>query len=172
MIGVDAAPAMLAVCRRRFPGMAWLERDMRNLGLGRRFDAIIAWNSFFHLAEEGQRALFPIFTRHIASGGLLLFTADPAAGITVGEIYGRKLFHASLAGGEYRRLLTAQGFEVLLHRIEDPQCGYHTVWLARYAATEAAIAGLAVTTRASELPNEFANSHDLDTLLAQRDHAV
>src|SRR3569623_619701 len=34
--GIDAAPAMLVLCRERFPGMTWLEGDMRILALGHR----------------------------------------------------------------------------------------------------------------------------------------
>ena len=129
--GVDAAPAMLALCRERFPDMSWQEHDMRALDFARRFDAIIAWDSFFHLTANDQRGMFPIFMQHIAPHGLLLFTSGPAAGIAMGEIYGHPLFHASLDAEEYGRLLKSHGFEVLLHRVEDPHCGRHTVWLAQ-----------------------------------------
>jgi hypothetical protein len=46
-------------------------------------------------------------------------------------MYGHPLFHASLDADEYDSLLQAHGFEVLLHRVEDPDCGDHTVWLAQ-----------------------------------------
>src|SRR5687767_2175830 len=38
--GVDAAPAMIALCRKRFPDASWIEADMRTLSLGRPYDAI------------------------------------------------------------------------------------------------------------------------------------
>ena len=129
--GVDAAPAMLAMSRERFPAMTWLQHDMRSLDLGRRFAAIVAWDSFFHLTADDQRGMFPVFEQHIAPRGLLLFTSGPGAGVAIGEIYGHELFHASLHAGEYERLLSAHGFDVLLHRVEDPRCGNHTVWLAQ-----------------------------------------
>src|SRR5687768_9985663 len=125
--GVDVAPAMTAIARERFPATTWLERDMRSLDLGRTFDAIVAWDSFFHLTADDQRRMFPVFERHVAPCGLLLFTSGPKAGIAIGSIYGRELFHASLDVAEYERLLSAHGFEVLMHRAEDPDCGGHTV---------------------------------------------
>jgi hypothetical protein len=106
---------------------------MRGLDLGRRFDALIAWDSFFHLEHDDQRAMFAVFARHAAPGALLLFTSGPRAGVAMGEIHGHALYHASLDAAEYRTLLSAQGFEVLLHRVEDPDCGGHTVWLAQTA---------------------------------------
>jgi SAM-dependent methyltransferase len=129
--GVDAAPAMIALCRQRFPESTWIEADMRTLALGCRFDAIIAWDSFFHLDQDEQRAMFPIFQRHVAPGGLLLFTSGPEAGAAVGIMYGEELFHASLAPDEYRLLLARSGFRVQWYRPEDPDCGKHTIWLAQ-----------------------------------------
>jgi hypothetical protein len=124
---------MIALCRSRFPSVEWIECDMRRLALGREFDALIAWDSFFHLPKDAQRGMFPIFRRHIASRGLLLFTSGPADGEAIGALCGEALYHASLNSGEYRQLLKENAFEVLLHRPEDPDCGGHTVWLAQSA---------------------------------------
>lgn len=132
--GVDAAPAMVALCRERFPDRTWLVADMRTLALGRRFDAIIAWDSFFHLTRADQRAMFPVFGDHAAPGAALLFTSGPAAGEAIGDLFGAPLFHASLDAEEYRALLDENGFNVAVHRVEDPECGGHTVWLAERRA--------------------------------------
>ncbi len=131
--GVDAAAAMIAMCRNRYPQHTWIEADMRALDLRRRFDAVIAWDSFFHLPAGEQRAMFPVFAQHAAPGAPLLFTSGPQAGVAMGEIYGHPLYHASLDTAEYEALLDANGFKVLLHRVEDPDCGRHTVWLAQRA---------------------------------------
>lgn len=131
--GVDGADAMVRICANKFPQMDWIVADMRALDLGQRFDAIIAWDSFFHLEADAQRAMFPIFAQHIAPRGLLLYTSGPSHGEAIGEIYGRSLYHASLAADEYRSLLSANGFTVLVHTENDPQCGGHTVWLAQAA---------------------------------------
>jgi SAM-dependent methyltransferase len=129
--GVDAAPAMIDLCKMRFPAMTWSVGDMRNLALGKRFDAIVAWDSFFHLTGEAQRGMFPIFRNHIAPRGVLLFTSGVDDGVAIGELYGQPLYHASLAVDEYRCLLGRNGFEVVQHVVEDPACGGHTVWLAQ-----------------------------------------
>jgi hypothetical protein len=41
------------------------------------------------------------------------------------------LFPASLDGAEYRLLLHDNGFDVVSHVVEDPDCGQHTIWFAR-----------------------------------------
>lgn len=129
--GVDGAESMIALCRQAFPSGDWRLADMRGLDLRQRFNGLLAWDSFFHLAPDDQRAMFPTFRRHAAPGAVLLFTSGPKAGEALGAFEGETLYHASLDPTEYRQLLEQEGFEVVAHRAEDPECGMHTVWLAQ-----------------------------------------
>jgi hypothetical protein len=104
---------------------------MRSLALGRTFDALLAWHSFFHLTPDEQRAMFPVFAAHAANGAMLMFTSGPAEGVAMGTFEGEPLYHASLDPEEYRRLLRENGFAVVDHVADDPDCGGATIWLAR-----------------------------------------
>ncbi len=129
--GVDGSSNMLAMCIRRFPEMEWIRGDMRTISLKRKFDAIIAWDSFFHLSHKDQRDMFQIFHDHINVGGVLVFTSGPEYGEVYSNMEGHEFYHASLDAQEYIELLNKYGFEVLIHKIEDPDCGEHTVWVAK-----------------------------------------
>ncbi len=129
--GVDSSPEMIALCRARFPAGDWHIADMRGLALNRTFNGLLAWDSFFHLSPEHQRAMFPIFRAHAAPGAALMFTSGPSNGVAMGTYAGEPLYHASLAPTEYRALLRANGFAVKDHVIEDPTCGHRTIWLAQ-----------------------------------------
>lgn len=129
--GVDAAPALLDLCRARFPAERWHLADMRDIALGESFDGILAWDSFFHLDHADQRAMFSVLARHAAPQAVLMFTSGPAEGTAMGEFQGEPLFHASLGPAEYRARLREHGFDVVAHRAEDAECGGHTIWLAR-----------------------------------------
>lgn len=129
--GVDSSPSMIALCRERFPTQSWQVADMRELALGERFDGLIAWHSFFHLAPEDQRPMFERFAAHAKAGAALMFTSGSEQGETIGEWRGEPLYHASLDPAEYRRLLAAGGFAVVEQRMHDPDCGHSNVWLAR-----------------------------------------
>lgn len=131
--GIDSAPALIDLCRRRFPQAAWHVQDMRRLALGRRFDGLIAWDSFFHLTPEDQRAMIPVFAAHAGPGAALIFTSGPAHGEAIGCFEGEPLYHGSLDPQEYRALLAENGFAVIDHVVEDPGCGGHTIWLAQAA---------------------------------------
>lgn len=139
--GVDGALAQIAACRTRFPEQTWMVADMRSLDLGKRFDAVLAWDSFFHLSMDDQRAMFARFAAHLQNGAPLMFTSGPQEGVAIGTYHGEPLHHASLGPQEYGRLLSEHGFSVLAHLAQDPGCGGHTVWLARYRTKQTASAG-------------------------------
>jgi SAM-dependent methyltransferase len=129
--GVDTSPTLIAICRGRFPQRSWHVADMRALALEDTFDGLLAWDSFFHLAHDDQRRMFPIFKRHASPGAALMFTSGVSHGEAIGSYRGEPLYHASLALEEYRTLLKSTGFRVVAHIVEDPNCGGHTIWLAQ-----------------------------------------
>ncbi|HEX9213482.1 MAG TPA: class I SAM-dependent methyltransferase [Bradyrhizobium sp.] len=129
--GIDAAPEMIEIAQGYFPGSTWLVSDMRSLNLNATFDGLLAWNSFFHLSAADQRQMFPIFRRHASAGAALMFTSGPSFGEAIGTFEGEPLYHASLDATEYRQLLDSNGFDVVDHVVEDPECGRHTIWIGR-----------------------------------------
>ena len=129
--GIDASRKMIALCQQRFPEQRFFVADMRNIELHEQFDAIIAWDSFFHLPQDDQRAMFKIFAAHIKPQGILVFTSGPESGEVWGDNGGQNLYHASLSADEYNHLLQQHSFRVIQHKLEDPECGDHTVWVAQ-----------------------------------------
>jgi len=132
--GIDSSPAMIALCRQRLPKQEWIVADMRSLSLGRSFDGIIAWDSFFHLKPDDQRRMFAVFAAHAEEATILMFNTGPAHGEAIGSYRADPLYHASLDPDEYNRLLATSGFALVDHVIEDPNAGGRTIWLARRAA--------------------------------------
>jgi SAM-dependent methyltransferase len=128
--GVDSSATMISMCQHRFPKCSWLVGDMRTMALGKTFQGVVAWDSFFHLAHDDQRRMFPIFRKHLGSGGALLFTSGTDHGEAIGSYEGKPLYHASLSEAEYRSLLSLNGFAVTAHLAKDATCGHRTVWLA------------------------------------------
>jgi SAM-dependent methyltransferase len=79
VVGLDAAPAMLAAARRKAAAQGldaeFVPGDMRDFDLGRRFAlVIVSCNSLAHLTEEdGIAACLGAIRRHLAPGGTLAF---------------------------------------------------------------------------------------------------
>jgi SAM-dependent methyltransferase len=129
--GVDSSPTMISLARGNFPDREWIVADMRNLSLHRRFDGVMAWDSFFHLDHDDQRGMFPVFAAHARAGAPLMFTSGPRHGEGIGSFRGEPLYHASLSPDEYRALFATHGFKAVAEKMEDPDCGGHSVWLAQ-----------------------------------------
>lgn len=72
-----------------------------------------------------------MFNKYLKSGGVLAFTS----GIEHGECWsnngGQELFHASLSSDEYEALLSKNSLKVVVHNVEDPECGDATIWVAQ-----------------------------------------
>src|ERR1700761_7378563 len=113
--GVDSSPTLISLCRARMPDQEWIVADMRSLALGRRFGAILAWDSFFHLRPKDQEKMFRVFAAHAAPATILMFNAGPGRGEVIGSYRGDPLYHASLDASEYAALLTNSGFELIEH---------------------------------------------------------
>ncbi|WP_156308566.1 class I SAM-dependent methyltransferase [Sphingobacterium endophyticum] len=129
--GVDASWKMLEIAKSNFPNNEFYLMDMRDLNIERKFDAIIAWHSFFHLPVDDQEKLIPRLSNLLNPNGLLLFTSGPENGISWGKINGQDLFHASMSESDYKILLQNNNFHVINHVVEDPLCGGATIWLAQ-----------------------------------------
>ncbi len=130
--GVDASPTMISLSRERLPDHEWIVADMRSLALGRRFNGILAWDSFIHLNHEDQRRMFAVFADHASAGTWLMFNTGPQHGEGIGEYRGDPLYHASLSPTEYEALAATSGFEVIFHIANDAIAGGRTVWLCRH----------------------------------------
>lgn len=129
--GVDFAQAMLDIARERWPDGDWRQADMRTLDLKERFDGLIAWDSFFHLTRDEQRACLPLMAAHLKPGGSLLVTVGHSDGEVTGTVGDETVYHASLSPAEYTRLLQDNGLRLTGFLAEDPECASHTVMMAR-----------------------------------------
>ena len=84
--GVDAAPAMVAYCRQRFPRAEWIEADMRALALGLAFLLALAVPAAERVMTDsaGRRVTLPERVERV-------FAAGPPASVLVYALAPEKL---------------------------------------------------------------------------------
>ncbi len=129
--GVDASKAMIELCKQRFPQAHWLLADMRTLQLPGQFDIVLAWHSFFHLPHEDQKPTLQLLTSYVKSGGLFAFTSGTEHSEVWSDNGGYDLYHASLDPEEYIKILEEYNFKLIMHKMNDPDCGGATTWLVK-----------------------------------------
>lgn len=129
--GVDLSKPLIKAAKKAFPTQVWQHDDMRSFPITQQFDAIIAWDSLFHLTRSDQTMLFSRLAQLAKPGAPLIFTSGPENGEAIGEFNGYPLYHASLGPEEYRKLFIQHGFGLLSYTLNDESCGGRSVWLAK-----------------------------------------
>jgi SAM-dependent methyltransferase len=129
--GVDVAEAMIALCREHWPDQSWRVGDMRTMELSGPYDGALAWHSSFHLPGLDQAALIARVGAALAPGAPFMFTSGDGDGVAWGDMFGDRLFHASLAPAQFETALEEAGLEVVERRFKDETCGGSNVWLTR-----------------------------------------
>ena len=104
---------------------------MRELNLADTFDGIISWDGFFHLNHEEQRRALHLFADHLNAAGCLLLTIGHEPGEVTGVVEAEEVYHSSLAPDEYREILHRIGFNKIEIKLEDKDCAFHSVLLAK-----------------------------------------
>ena len=132
VVGVDASEKMIGIAKKNFPSGEFYVQDMRELALNQKFDAIIAWHSFFHLQQPDQIEMFSKFKELLFPNGMLLLTTGTEKTEVWSEINGKQLYHSSLSTEDYNELLKKNNFELINYTANDVHCGGATVWLAKY----------------------------------------
>src|SRR5262249_21512132 len=75
LTGVDLSDEMLAIARKKLPGVRLLQGDMRAVDLGERFDVVLCvYDSINHLTRfRDWDAVFRRAREHLNDGGVFLF---------------------------------------------------------------------------------------------------
>lgn len=129
--GVDASDEMIALVRARFGRHQWHHLDMRQLATERRFHAVVAWDSLFHLPHADQAMMIARIATWLEPGGAFLFNTGAARGPVLGCQFGEEIFHDSFTPGEYRSLLAQVNLLEVGFVPDDRATGGRSVWLVR-----------------------------------------
>ena len=132
--GTDYADSMLSICKERFPDHEWIKADMREIKLEDSFNGIISWGAFFHLSQDQQRASLPKVCDLLQPEGILLMTVGHEEGEVTGTVAGQKVYHSSLSKIEYETILEDCGLEVLEFNLQDANCQFFSVFIAKKLA--------------------------------------
>lgn len=93
--GLDASAQMLELARRAVPAATFVLGDMRAADPGGPFDAVVAWDSVFHLPRADHAAVFARFREWLVPGGRLLLSLGGSAdeGFT-SQMHGETFFYS------------------------------------------------------------------------------
>ena len=112
--GIDVSRKMLRKARAmNLANADFVNVDLLDFVTDTAFDAVIAFDSLWHIAYSRQESIYPKLASLIKSGGYLLFTHGNREGEITGEMYGETFYYGALDSARVCELLTNNGFEIL-----------------------------------------------------------
>lgn len=112
--GIDVSTEMLKKARAlKLVNARFINVDFTDYVADTSFDAVIAFDSLWHIARSAQEEIYLKLASLIKSGGYLLFTHGNREGEITGEMYGETFYYGALDAARVRELLAENGFEIL-----------------------------------------------------------
>lgn len=128
VVGLDVSAGMLAKAVKRHPDVQFIRGDICVWDPPGAYDAIVAWDSIFHVPKASQGPVVEKLCDALAVGGVLLFTAGDLNGEITGEMEGRTFYYSSLDVTEYLAILRDHGcICALMERDQYPE--HHVVFI-------------------------------------------
>ncbi|MHB1224276.1 MAG: class I SAM-dependent methyltransferase, partial [Gemmatimonadaceae bacterium] len=120
----DQSAALLAIAGERFPEATWLRVRIEDYPFDGRHDAVICWDSLFHIRRLHHRRLLTAIHRCLVPGGRLMLTVggseNPAFTDTM---FGREFFYDSHPPRRVLDMLAGIGFDLLVGEFTDEPTG-------------------------------------------------
>lgn len=117
--GIDISEEMIKQAKQLgLPNANFLVENILNFNSEEKYDAIIAFDSIWHVEHDKQEEVYRIISSLIAPGGVFLFTHGKKDGEFISTWWGESFYHSALDLEKVHELLKRNGFEIL-YSIED-----------------------------------------------------
>lgn len=112
--GIDISEEMIKRARTlHIPNADFLCADFMEINIEEIYDAVIAFDSIWHIEYEKQAQIYEKVAAVLREGGLFLFTHGITGGEITGEMFGESFCYGSLDSDELLCALAKNGFETL-----------------------------------------------------------
>lgn len=112
--GVDVSEEMIKRAESlKLPNAEFFTEDILNFHTDKKFSAVIAFDSLWHIEHDRQKDIYGILSSLMESGGMLLFTHGRTDGEIISEMFGEKFYNSAIDGERIKSLLKENGFEIL-----------------------------------------------------------
>ena len=112
--GIDVSERMIESAKALLlPRASFSVQDILRYSPAETFDAVIAFDSLWHIAWDRQPELYGKIASLLRPGGYLFFTHGKQSGTVIGEMFGAKFYYSALDVSEVHRLLAENGFSIV-----------------------------------------------------------
>lgn len=114
VVGIDFAEKMIEkALKLNLVNAQFIATDFFNYETDIRFDAVIAFDSLWHIEIEKQEMIYSKISSLLKDGGYLLFTHGKKHGEIEGEMFKEKFYYSALDLDQVKRLLKENNLEII-----------------------------------------------------------
>jgi cyclopropane fatty-acyl-phospholipid synthase-like methyltransferase len=118
IVGVDGSAAMLAIARNRLPEHRWIHDLIERVEFDETFDAVVCWDSLFHLPRDQHQSVIRKIHSWLVPGGRLMVSSgglvdEKGSGFTE-NMFGEEFFYDSLPPDQMVMMVRLAGFDIVL----------------------------------------------------------
>lgn len=114
VLGMDIAENMIQKANRlQLQNVRFLVCDFLEFQTDEKFDAVIAFDSLWHVEESEQPQIYPKVASLLKPNGYFLFTHGLRRETITGEMFANTFLYSALDKDELQEILRRQGFEIL-----------------------------------------------------------
>jgi predicted TPR repeat methyltransferase len=111
--GIDMAEKMIEIAKsQKIPNAEFMACDFFDFSSTKKFDGVLAWDSFFHFPKEKQEDIYFKVGSVLNAGGYLLFTHGDADDEHIDKMMGESFYYSCLPKDRVCQILSEIGFEI------------------------------------------------------------
>ena len=112
--GIDPSVNMISLAKaQNLKNANYYVDDLFSFETNDKYDAIIAFDSLFHISLDKQEYIYEKVSSLIKTNGLFLFTHGKVENTVTGNMFGEKFNYASLKKEKVISLLSANNFKII-----------------------------------------------------------
>jgi cyclopropane fatty-acyl-phospholipid synthase-like methyltransferase len=124
VVGVDGSAAMLAFARAQLPAHRWIHDRIEQVEFDKTFDAVVCWDSLFHLPRRYYEPVIQRIHGWLAPGGRMMVSSggcvdEHPEGFT-DTMFGHEFYYDSPPPEQVVAMIEGAGFVVLRAEMCDP----------------------------------------------------
>ncbi|MDY4788195.1 MAG: class I SAM-dependent methyltransferase [Bacilli bacterium] len=117
--GIDISNEMIKKAQQlNLPNASFIVEDLLNYKSEERYDAIIAFDSIWHIDYDNQEKIYQIVSSLLVPNGLFIFTHGKNDGEIIGTMWGESFYHSALDAKKVVNLLEQNHFKIVAY-VED-----------------------------------------------------
>lgn len=129
--GFDLSNRLIQLARKNIPLANFYVGDMLSFQPQGVFDAVVAWDSVFHIEPSKHAKVYLNFANWLGPEGWLLTSIGGEACEFTAPMFGHDFYFGGLAPEEARKLIEKQAINIVYWKIDDPSSRGHIAVLGQ-----------------------------------------